>query len=330
MKHVQESLRQYYDYKFFRVFEEDEKADLQDKEKDGLAVIDKLKKNFDEFKKASKGEILKYKEFWEENQKAKEAFDEGGDIYKMFDSNYVIGVMDLAPETLSDGSIDGGMGATDEPEEIIEGPEIGTTEEEPAEDFFEEQQVPKPTNEAEGEEEDLDLDLTDEPDGEGGEDLDLDISEPTGGEEGEGEDLDLNLDEPTDDMGGEDLDLDTEEMPAEEPVERVPVDTTPDLNAPQKYFVVYDISGDEREEIFRCGSNNVVRDFTAFYNDTFKGAMKDAIVKYKEKKVAEKKEAEKTEKTKAETQKQSKIKKFLSESQRNYLNAVASVKKLNS
>jgi len=338
MKHVQESLSQYYDYKFFKVFEEDEKAELQDKEKDGLAVIDKIQKNFDDFKNSSKGEILKYKEFWEENLKSKEAFSDG-DIYKMFDGNYVVGVMELPVETLSDGSIEGGMGATDEPEEeIIEGKEVpsGDDEEQPKEDFFEEVQVPNPagakpagpavTNEAEGEEEDLDLDLTDDPAAEGGEDLNLDISEPTGGEEG-GEEVDLDLDKPADDMGGEEVDLDmeapAEEMPAEEPV-----DTTPDMNAPQKYFVVYDISGDEREEIFRTGSNNVVNAFNTFYNDTFKGAMKDAIIKHKEKKMVEKKEAEKSEKAKVETDKQSKIKKFLGESQRNYLNAVHTLKDL--
>jgi len=118
MKHVRESLNQYYDYKFFKVFEEeDEKADLKKKEQDGLAVIEKLKKNFEDFKKDAKGEILKYKEFWEENKQTKEGFTESGDVYKLFDSDFVAGVLELPVETLSDGSIDGGMGATDEPEE---------------------------------------------------------------------------------------------------------------------------------------------------------------------------------------------------------------------
>jgi hypothetical protein len=115
-------------------------------------------------------------------------------------------------------------------------------------------------------------------------------------------------------------------MPAESPEMSEPA---PDMNAPQKYFVVYDTAGDEREEILRTGSNNVVSAFTSFYNDTFKGGMKNAIIKYKETKELQKKEAEKTEKAKVETDKSSKIKKFLGESQRNYLNAVHAISKLN-
>jgi hypothetical protein len=108
-----------------------------------------------------------------------------------------------------------------------------------------------------------------------------------------------------------------------------PEDPTTNLTAPQTYFVVYDISGDEREEIFRCGSNNVVNAFKSFYNDTFKGSMKNAILKYKEAKELEKQEAEKAEKQKEETSKESKLKKFLGESERSYLNAVHTVSKLN-
>ncbi len=331
MKHVRESLNQYYDYKFFKVFEEDAKADLQTKEKDGLAVIEKLKKNFEDFKKGAKDEILKYKEFWEENKKAKEGFTESGDVYKLFDSDYVVGVLELPVETLSDGSIDGGFGATDEPEEeIIEGPEIGgeetpetpelgteetpeaTTDEKP--EFFEEHEVPpKKVNEAET-----------------GDDLkDLGAENPA--EEAPVEE------EPAPEEPGDNAveipelpDAPAEETPAEEPAPEMPASTepAPDLTAPQTYFVVYDISGDEREEIFRCGSNNVVNAFKSFYNDTFKGSMKNAILKYKQAKELEKKEAEKAEKQKVETSKDSKLKKFLGESQMAYLNAVHAVSKL--
>jgi len=330
MKHVQESLSQYYDYKFFKVFEEDEKAELQDKEKDGLAVIDKITKNFEDFKKNAKGEILKYKEFWEENKKTKEGFDAEGAIYKMFDSNYVVGVMELPVETLSDGSIDGGMGATDEPEEeIIEGKEIGIHKP----DDLEQGKAGSPAlEEAAGEEEDLDLDLEEKPEGEGeGVDMDLNLEDKPDAED-DGVDMDLDLDPDSggdtsadtgteggvdvsqDDAGGsggEDIDLGNGGgAEVEEPVDA----GTPDMNAPQKYFVVYDISGEEREEILRCGSNNVVNAFNSFYNDTFKGTMKNAIIQYKESKELEKKEAEKAEKAKVETTKQSKIKKFLGES----------------
>lgn len=330
MKHVRESLNQYYDYKFFKVFEEDEKADLQTKEKDGLAVIEKLKKNFEDFKKGAKDEILKYKEFWEENKKTKEGFTESGEVYKLFDSDYVVGVLELPVETLSDGSIDGGFGATDEPEEeIIEGPEIGSEEtieetpegtEETKEDFYEEQQVPNKVTEAEETGDDL-KDLGAENPAEEAPVEEEPVEEPDNAVEipelpdapGEETGDDLGMDEPTD------------EMPAEEPMTSEPA---PDLTAPQTYFVVYDISGDEREEIFRCGSNNVVNAFKSFYNDTFKGSMKNAILKYKQAKELEKKEAEKAEKQKVETSKDSKLKKFLGESQLAYLNAVHSVSKL--
>jgi len=294
MKHVSESLRQYFDHTIFRLIEEkSDTSDLKEKEKDGLAVIEKLKKNFDEFKKDANNQINKFKEFWEENQKTKEAFTETGDVYKMFNDSYVVGVLELPTETLSDGSIDGGMGAVDEPEEeIIEGKEIGGPE----------------MNEAE--EDDLGLDNLDDLFGdEEGEEM---LEPPTEGDSLEEPTTEPEepMDVPTDDDPAADMDLGSEpgEMDTEEP----------SLAEPQLYFVVYDITGDEREEIFRCGSNNVVKAFKEFYNDIFKGSMKDAILKYKEQKQEEKAKAEKSEKEKAQKQKDSKIKKFLGESQYNY------------
>ena len=221
MKHVRESLNQYYDYKFFKVFEEDVKADLQTKEKDGLAVIEKLKKNFEDFKKGAKDEILKYKEFWEENKKTKEGFTESGDVYKLFDSDYVVGVLELPVETLSDGSIDGGFGATDEPEEeIIEGPEIGAEEEtieetpegteETKEDFYEEQQVPNKVTEA----------------AESGDDLkDLGAENPAE----EAPEEETAPEEPGDNAAEipELPDAPAEETPAEEPAPEMPASTEP-------------------------------------------------------------------------------------------------------
>lgn len=298
MKHVRESLSEFYDYKFFKIFEE-EKTSLKDKEQDGLKVIDKIIKNFDDFKKDAKGEILRFKEFWEENQKSKEMFPEPGAVYKLFNSDYAVGVLDLPVELDADGNIEGGMGATDElEEEIIEGPEIEPEEtEEPKEDFFEEQQVP--TNEAEEGEDDLDLDL--DLDDEEGEDLEAPTEEP------DEKPLEEPVDEPIEDEPADDLEADTDmEAPIDEPANLT--------QEPQKYFVVYDLSGDERDEIFRCGSNNVVDAFTDFYNDKFKGSMKNAILQYKEKKAQEKAEAEKTEKKKAEKEKESKLGKFLDES----------------
>ena len=307
MKHVHESLSQYYDYKFFKVFEEEkeekeEKTELQDKEKDGLAIIEKIKSNFEKFKKSANDEILKYKEFWEENKKTKEGFSEEGNVYKMYDSNYVVGVMELPVETLSDGSIDGGMGASGEPEEeIIEGKEIGA---EPTNDVSEGGDMP--VSEAEETGDGLDLNLDDEE--EDKTDLDAtstddttsaltDPATPEPAEIPETPDTTADTGDSTDTTG----DLTSE--PTSEP----------SLTEPQTYFVVYDVTGDEREEIFRCGSDNVVNGFTSFYNDTFKGSMKNMILKYKEQKEQLKKEAEEAEKQKAETAKQDKVKKFLSE-----------------
>jgi len=320
-----------------------DKSTLQDKEKDGLAVIEKLKKNFEDFKNGAKGEITQYKEFWEENKKTKEGFaEEGeGDVYKLYDSDYVVGVLTLPVSTLSDGSIDGGMGATDEPvEEIIEGKEIQPAgniepEAEPQENFFEEKMVPNPANEAvEPDDDGLPLEGSEDTTDDLG--LDTNVSEP--GAEPADDGLPI---EGADDLGTDDSGLPAEGTPEETPLEtpettpEMPAESpemsepTADLNAPQKYFVVYDTAGDEREEILRTGSSNVVSAFTSFYNDTFKGGMKNAIIKYKETKELQKKEVEKTEKSKVETDKSSKIKKFLGESQRDYLNAVHAVKNLN-
>jgi len=305
MKHVRESLKEFNDYKFFSLFEEEkpetDKDSLKSKESDGLAIIDKITKDFEDFKKDAGGEILKFKEFWEENKKAKEGFTETGDAYKLFGSDYLVGVFELPPQTLSDGSIEGGLGATDEPEEeIIEGKELDTT---PKENFFEEKQVP--TNEAveEDENRDLDLNLTDEKPVEPAKD------EPTPDEISDEQPTDVPMEEPPIDSS-EPTETPEEEAPVEEP-------TKPevDLKAPQTYFVVYDLSGGEREEIFRCGSNNVVKAFNSFYNDTFKGSMKNAILQYKEEKLKEKTEAEKSEKQKKETEKANKVKKFLGEAE---------------
>lgn len=260
MKYVQESLKEFNDYKFFLFEEEsgDNKENLKSKEKDGLAVVDKVFKDFEEFKKEAKGQVLKFKEFWEENQKTKKLFSESGDIYKMFGKDFVVGVLKLQPEIRSDGSLEGGIGASPEgDEEIIEGKEVLT--------------------EAEASE----------------------VKEPIEEEPKQDPDLDLGLDKESG----------TESEP--EPESSLEPENV-DLKSPGTYLVVYDISGGEKEEIFRCGSNNVVKAFNAFYNDTFKGSMKSIIAKYKEQKEIEKKEAEKTEKQRAEREKESKIQKFLS------------------
>jgi len=284
MKHVRESLNEYYDFKFFKIFEEDEKTNLKDKEKDGLKIIEKIKKNFEDFKKDSKGKISAYKLFWEENQSSKQAFSQSGSLYKMFNSDYIIGILELKPKTLSDGSLDGGLGASDEPqEEIIEGKEITQDNEENNSKFIKEHWVT--INEAE---EDINLDLNPKDDES---DIDLDVKD-----EHEEDDSNVDLDTESNKEDDMDMNLDSNKK---------------NLTSPQTYFVVYDISGEGREEIFRCGSNNVINTFKEFYNDTFKASMKNAIIKYKELKQKEKMSAEKSQKKKQEKQKDSKLRKFL-------------------
>jgi hypothetical protein len=298
MKYVKESLQQFDNYKFFKVFEETdekkEKTQLQDKEAEGLKVIDKIKSNFETFKKEAKGEIIKYKEFWEENKKTKEAFGEG-DIYKMYNDDYVIGVLELPVETLSDGSIDGGLGAieNEDEDEIIEGKEIGDN-------------MNSEMSEAEEDENDLDLDLdapdkgtSIENDKQGG--LSTDNQNKPAEIPNNGEENDLNSIPPENNTSTE-TDINTEE--------------SSNLNEPQIYFVVYDNNGDEREEIFRTGSSNVVKAFKEFYNDTFKGAMKNIIIQYKNKKEQQKIEAEKSEKEQVNKEKTTKLNKFLGENKR--------------
>lgn len=296
MKHVRESLREFEEHKFFRLFEEEktnEKESLQSKEKDGLAIVDKIKKNFDDFKKDASDEILRYKEFWEENQSTKKSFSEAGSIYKLFDSDYVVGVLELPVETRSDGTVEGGLGASDEPEEeIIEGKEITQDEPDPSD--------PQPVTEAEE-----------------GEDLGLDLGLPPA--ENKAPEQESEIGDLADETPVQEPEVPVEEpqAPVEEPISSEPQtaeEPAPDLTTPQKYFVLYNMSGGEREEIFRCGSNNVVKAFDEFYNDIFKGSMKEIIAQYKKQKEEEKVEAEKAEKAKVEKDKESKVQKFLGES----------------
>jgi hypothetical protein len=314
MKHVRESLTDFENEQFFRQLfeseeteEKEEKTELQDKEKDALAIIKKITNDFEKFKSSAKGEIINFKNFWEENKKTKELFTETGNIYKMHDSSYVVGVLELPTEVLSDGSIDGGMGAVDEPEEeIIEGKP--TEEMKEVDDGLgltnQTTQSDSPLSEAVGEEEDLkDLEDMVPVEDEKPEEKPVDnipekpIKEPLSQEEPE--------QEPTEELP---------KRPAEEPLETPETSETPNVpvsEAPQTYLVVYDVTGDERDEIFRCGSTNAVKAFRSFYEDTFKSTMKSVIQEYKEKKEQEKIEAEKSEKKKEESEKQRKVKKFL-------------------
>lgn len=298
MKHVRESLTDFYNKKYFdalhyRMFEaeeNDEKSKLQDKEKAALDVIKKVNDDFDKFKSAAKGEISQYKNFWEETQQAKELFSENGNVYKMYGSDYVIGVLDLPTKIGADGSVEGGLGAFQEEEEIIEGKPQEEITIEGDNSGMSAPDLGSGDNlaEAEGEEEDLDLDL------------DKPAEEPS-------------LDEPAEEMPADDIPQETD-VPGDEnmPGDAMPIEEEPFKEGPpQTYLVVYDMSGGEREEIFRNGSTNAVKAFRDFYENTFKGSMKVIIQEYKMKKAQEKKEAEAKEKERKEKEKSSKLQKFL-------------------
>lgn len=168
-KQVQETLGQFEDWKFFSVLEsknesdEDAKLAAED-EKDGLDVIKKLQDNLERFKSASGDKILKFKEFWEENQKATDGFDEEGDLYKLWDSDYVVGVLNLPDEALSDEELDAEIAEVDgdaveleddekeESEESEEGEEDEEKDEEEAEEDEEDEE-----EEAEEDEEEEEL-----------------------------------------------------------------------------------------------------------------------------------------------------------------------------
>ena len=141
-KHVKETLGQFQDWQYFSLLESkkeeavDEKKMKQEEEKEGLDVIEKLKANLERFKSAAGDKILKYKEFWKENEECKEKFDEEGSIYKLFDSDYVAGVLNLPDKALSEGEIDAQIEEVGKEKEGEEGEEKEgeEKEEEPEED----------------------------------------------------------------------------------------------------------------------------------------------------------------------------------------------------
>jgi len=284
MKHVQESLFQFNDHKFFKLLESKEEKeegidDFKDKtsesEKDGMAIIKKLQDNFKLFETAANGKILRYKEFWEDNKLMAESFEETGKIYKMFDSDYVAGVLELPDAELGEDNID------DELSEINESStKLNETEE------FKGFNVNDTMPDGEKEEE--------TPEGE----------EQTE-EKPEGEEQTEETPE------GEEQ---TEETPeGEEQTEETPeVEETPiEGVGGNRFFVVFDMSKDQREEIFKSDSSSVIEAFEDFYENTFKGSIKAQILKRKEKEGEIKKKIEMKEKEKLEKQKKEKLNKFL-------------------
>ena len=279
MKHVQENLFQFKEDKFFRIFEGEEpevKEIAQEQEEVGTSVVEKAKENFSRFEKDAKGVVMRYKEFWEENEAMKANFGEDAKTYKMFDSTYVIGLMDLPDEALEPEVLDQGLETATDQEASTDG------ENEPEEE--------KKVNEA--------------------------FSEPEEEEE-----------KPTEELGFEEPEAtatDTPTLPSADPLKKtIPVEEHPIEDAEEevldtpgqlkKCVVVYNMNGENREEIFRSSSNSVMHAFEDFYENGFKGAMKAIITKAREKQESIKKELEVKAKDQEIQAKKSKVDQFLKE-----------------
>jgi len=295
-KHVKETLGQFQDWQYFSLLESkkeeavDEKKMKQEEEKEGLDVIEKLKANLERFKSAAGDKILKYKEFWKENEECKEKFDEEGSIYKLFDSDYVAGVLNLKNKALSEEEIDaqieevdkekeGEEGEEKEGEEKEEEKEEEEDEEEEEEEEEEKQEVKESLNEEEGLDLDLDLDKPEEEETElGGEEETPEFAEPEGEE-------------------GTEVEGEGDETFSEEPEVK-------------EFFAVFDMSG-EREEVFRTDNPSVIKAFQDFFENSFKACMKEQILKFKQAQEDKRKEAElKAEQKRREEQKE-KLDKFM-------------------
>jgi len=293
MKHVQESLFQFNDHKFFKLLEgkqekEDSTDDFEDKtsesEKDGMAIIKKLQDNFNLFETAANGKIIRYKEFWEDNKLMSEQFEETGKIYKMFDSDYVAGVLELPDAELGEDDID------DELSEINEGASaLNETDE------FKGFNVNDTLPEGEKEEEETEENI------EGDEAKIEDTEENIEGDEAKIEDTEENI-EGDENLGGE-----------EAPNVENPEEDQTDIEGVggNRFFVVFDMSKDQREEIYKSDSSSVIEAFEDFFENTFKGSIKAQIQKRKEKEGEIKKKIEMKEKEKMDKQKKEKLNKFL-------------------
>jgi hypothetical protein len=337
MKHVKETLGQYEDYKYFSILEskkEDsdsgEKKFKEEEEQEGLDIVQKLMDNLERFKSAAGGKILKFKEFWEENKRATESFDEEGQLYKMFDSDYVAGTLQLPDEALSDEEIEEEIKEVDDEkgEEGEDEEKEGEEKEEKKEDKDDEKKEKKEEKEEKEEKpekeekknpfkkekekvvkESLNEDLGfDEPKEEKPEGLDLGLDEKPEGEEK----LDLGLEKPegeeeTPEVGDEGEEIAPEGEESEEGMEFHEDGET------HEYFAVFDMSGSEREEIFRTDSATVIDKFKDFFENTFKGAMKEQIVAFKQAQEEKRKEAELRAKEKAHEERKIKVDKFMKE-----------------
>ena len=319
-KMLHETLGKFQDFKFFSMLEgkraekisKDEQKMKDEDAKEGAEVIKKLQDNLERFKSAAGDKIIKYKEFWEENKKSKESFEEQGQVYKMFDSDYVAAVLMLPDEAISDEEIDAEIEDVDNDKES---PDSGEEAEETPE--HEEEETPEEEEEEHEEEKPLVKESLNEADEM---DINLDFDEPSeedpklGAEEAPEEPAgdDPTLEEPA--VDGENPEVPTEnEMPAEDDAE---VSEDPEMDFKEEEgtsecFVVYNMSGGEREEVFRTDSTTVIEQFKDFFENAFKGSMKEQILRFKQAQDEKKKEKELEAKEKMRQAKRAKLDQFM-------------------
>lgn len=401
-KQVAETLSQFEDWKYFSILEAksedsdvDEKKEKEEEAKDGQEAVNKLRDNLSRFETAAGGKILKYKEFFDENQDMAGQFDEEGDMYKMWDSDYVAGVLVLPDEALSDEEIEEQMeeidkegGETEEEEKEKEEKD----EKEEAED--DEEEAEEGEKEDEDDEEEAEEDEKEEELEEGnafsgalkkakdagkksfkvggktypvkeelqGEEFSLDKEEPVdlneaviekyrkllleADEEEEGElpaeDVVTPEEESEEekketdeegftgfevpggeaDLGDDDLgDLDGDGInePDEEEVEvedgeAIEGEGFAEEGGSSEYFVIYNMSGGGREEVFRTDDPKTIEEFKDFFQNGYKAAIKAQIVAFKEAQEEKKLEAERRAKEQMRQERKEKLDKFMKES----------------
>jgi len=310
-KHVKETLGQYLDWQFFSVLEAkkeepvDEKKMKSEEEKEGLDVIQKLKDNLERFKSAAGDKIIKYKEFWKENQDQKDKFDEGGSLYKMFDSDYVAGVLNLPDEALSEEEINAQIEEVDKEKEE-EGTDHDEETETPEEEAAESQETQEKEKEEGKEKHEVKESLNEQ------EDLDLDLDEKP--EEEAFEQPELGGEEETPEFASPDEEVapEGEEPGGEEEIEGEDEEGfTPEEPETKEFFAIFDMSGGEREEVFRTDNPSVIKQFNDFFENSFKACMKEQIAKFKQAQEDKRNEAELKAKEKQREERKGKLDAFL-------------------
>jgi len=298
-KYVKETLGEFQDWKYFSMLEEKlefkkNKKD-EDEEKDGMDALKKIRDNLKRFEVAANDKILKYKEFWEENKKIADEFGKNSNIYKLWDSDYVAGVLNLPDEALSDKELNAEIETVDK--EIKKKKEEDSEESSIKENFGIKGEEFSLFEEEKKSDEDIDIDdlLDDESDDE---------------KEEESKDKD-------DDKGesDEDIDIDDETDDEKDEVEEEDEDLKfRDENESSEYFVIYDMSSGGREEIFRTNSPKVIKEFKDFFENEWKAAVRSQIQQFKNAQEEKRKEAEAKAMEELKKKKKSKLEKFLKES----------------